>query len=266
MSKLFFSFLFLSLPFQAFCMDRWLEPVKFQDQQDFYIQGGLGILSQKNCNSILFYQTNEYLCEGKANFYFVFNNDTDGYVNFLIHNVRVTDQFGRPVRIVPMHEHLDRIRSSANLKTFFNIALGGLNLFCAHDAGRVDYCTSGHRDVHGFSHSRGRYGHHERFYEQGTYHSRALQRAAERESILMTAFLERGIQDEYQLKKFKYENFYLSSNTVPPHSVYSANFQVEVPKFMQVDLQYLYFTFDAGGEKHTFATFCGTPKSGRSYF
>ena len=264
MYKILFQLLIILLPFQTFCVDRYLQPVKFLDQQEFYIQGGMGILSQKR-NSIIFYPTNECLMNGKANFYFVFSNDSDRYENILVQNVRVTDQFGRSVRLIPVEEHLDRLRTSANWKTFFNFAIGAVDLFSTQNAGYVDYRKSNHRHVHGHI-GRTPYGHHEHSYEEGAYYSRALQRAAEREAILSTTFRERGIHDEYQMRKFRYENFYLSSNTVPPRGVYSANFQVDVPKFMEVDLQYLYFTFDVGGEMHTFAMYCGNWKNQRSFF
>lgn len=74
------------------------------------------------------------------------------------------------------------------------------------------------------------------------------------------------IGDEYAMRCSRYENFYLSSNTIPPHEVYSANFQIQVPKFMMHDLEYLYFTFNVGGDKHTFAMYTGECKQGRSLF
>jgi hypothetical protein len=258
MYKILFNLLFVLLPFQGFCIDRFLEPIKFQDQEEFYIQGGMGLLSQKQ-NSIIFYPTTPCLMDGKANFYFIFSNDSDRYENVLVQNVRVTDQYGRPVRMIPVQEHLDRLRSSANWKSFFNFAIGAIDLCLAQDAGRVDYHRSYQRNVHGFN-GRTCYGHHEQGCETGTYYSRALQRAAERESILAASFRERGINNEYQLRKMRYENFYLSSNTVPPRSVYSANFQIDVPRFMEVDLQYLYITFNVGCETHTFALHCGNSR------
>lgn len=262
MSNTLLKLIFILLPFQAFCLDRLLEPIRFADQQEFYIKGGMGILSQKK-SSVIFYSTTD-LMHGKANLYFVISNDSNNFINFLASNVQVTDQFGRPVRVVPVEEHLHRLRSEANMKTFFNIALGSLEVIgAAAGGGRVDYHKHGHTHAHGFKNFQP-YSHNETYFETGTYYSRTLQRAAEREAMLATCFRGQMIHDELDARRFRYENFYLSSNTIEPNSVYSANFHIEVPKFMLCDLQYLYFTFNVGGEAHRFAMYTGNAM-GRQY-
>ena len=168
--SMLFKLLLILLPFQAFCLDRFMIPVKNGNQKEIFIQGGMAYLSEER-NSVLFYQTTECLKNGNANFYFVISNNTGDYLNFLTHNLRVTDQFGRPVRIIPKEEHLSRLQTSANWKSFFNFAIGGLDLILSQDAGRVDYSRATHRNVHGHSShfdrrgaSHDRYHHHEDVY------------------------------------------------------------------------------------------------------
>jgi hypothetical protein len=262
--SILFKLLFIVLPLQAFCIDRFMVPFKIENQQEIYIQGGLALQSEKT-NTVLFYQTTELLQDGKGNFYFVISNQTPNYINFFPHNVRVTDQFGRPIRIVPIQEHLDRIRTTANWKTVFAVVGGGLQLFNAQSAGRIDYSRAVHHNSFGQSHSFNRrtghtyndYRHHQDTYEHGTIHCEALRRAAEREALLEMSISNCAIKDEFQMRKARYENFYLSSNTIFPRAVYSANFQIDVPKYIQLDLQHLYFHFDVQGQTHTFCIYCG---------
>lgn len=93
-----------------------------------------------------------------------------------------------------------------------------------------------------------------------TIYSDELRQQAQRRVAQDANYRDAEIKTEYQNWEYGLNNFYFDSTTIFPGSFYSANFQIEVPKEIEKDLQYLLFTYKVGNEKHTFSFYCSEVK------
>lgn len=238
--------------------DRYLYAMKAPEQEEILVQGA-PILASEQEHSVLMYQTCKGVKRGRGNFYFILTNGGGDSFNFYASNLRVSDQCGRPVRVVPKRELIADKRGEKNRKSFLSDLLYIFDLFAADDAGTVE-CES---------HSVSKLRKHRKSCwvdesvcktevtsSKSTLYCDALRRQALRQADEDEARREGAIKGNYEQWKYKLSNFYLDSNTIFPHSDYAANFQIEVPKKIEKELEYLVFTYDVGDETHSFRYDC----------
>jgi len=249
--------------FSSLCFsEKYIQPLKYPGQNEILINGGAVIESNK-VNSITMFQTCEKFNYRKGNFHFVVMNRTDHPINLYWHNLRVTDQFGRPIPIVPKQDLIANKRRDKNWDMFFSGVKTCNDLDRARDAGRVD--TYSHTSEH-YGHHKHKAGSHgwknksEHGYNESTTTSStyvgALSYQAEQEALREAAAREHAIEGNYQDWKHDISNFYFASTTLFPGQPYATNIQVDIPKAIEKDLQFLLFTFDMDGEEHTFCFHC----------
>lgn len=265
-NKIKLSFIVALLFCNAAFAERYIQPTKYNDQEEVLVQGGTITISHKN-NAVAMFQTSETLKGRRGNFHFVLTNNTDRPINFYFENLRVTDQWGRPVRVVPKQELISDRKSKRNWESFGSALITGMDTINAQSAGDVSYRshTSGNSysriNTHG---SRGwsntAIAGHSSSTTTGTMHVEAYRQQALRQAGQDAAIRDHAIDSKFEESKYRLNNFYFDSNTIFPGSEYAANFQIQVDKNVERDLQYLLFTYDMGGEKHTFCYYCGYEK------
>lgn len=259
-------FLFFNYGFAERC----ILPMRHGNHEEIYIQGGKALLSNGLNSSIMMFNTCPKLKGQRGNFYFSIANHTRLPLHFLVHQLTVTDQWGRRVRVVPKQELIHVKKRQKSWKLFFSGLLTGLQSIDAESAGDIEYrsCTDTRIDTsirNRDSHRNGNSAIHERARSKthATIHSEALRQQAQRE-IDRDAAVRRGrIRADYNYWKHGLTNYYFDSRTLFPEDIYGANLQIEVPKGVEQDLEYLIFTFDLAGEKHSFSFYCGNHRANR---
>lgn len=243
--------------------DRYIVPTKYDYQEEVLIQGASIIVSNKN-NTFSMYQTSEEIKDNRANFYFGFSNSTDRPITLYFSNLKVTDQWGRPIRVIHKNEHIDNKKSERNWRIFASALSAGLQSANAQNAGRIDYQTQSSGSFCSNSNSYGSTGWSRQSvngygnsYSQGTIHCEALRQQALRQVQEDASNRDHAIQNNYASWEHGLNNFYFDSTTVFPGTLYSANFQIEVPRHLEKELEYLVFTFEIENETHTFCFYCG---------
>jgi hypothetical protein len=263
MKMKFKTFLFFSLLFSNFCFsEKFIYPTKYEHQEEILVQGASVILSKKT-HSISMYQTSESLYNRKANFYFSVLNNTEKNVNFYFSNLKVTDQWGRDINVVDKSKLIAQKKSEKNWKAFGSALCTGLESMDAQKAGTINYQTKTHENhysnynIHGsngWAHGSS-YGVNSST-TTGTIHCEALRQHALRQVEINSQYRNDIIQMDYQNHEYDLNNFYFDSTTLFPGNLYAANFQIDIPKNIEKNLQYLIFTYDIGGENHTFCFYC----------
>jgi len=247
--------------------DRQLQLAKYDGQEELYEKGGLMLFSSKQ-NDILFYQTSSTLKYNKANFYFSFTNCGDKPVNINENSLTVTDQFGRRIRVVPKSE-LVKTKQKAHSWAMFSANLSELaNTMEASKAGDTTVHTHAHGQAvtDSAKYKRGKLKTSE--HTNTTYtdcSSTYIRSEAERQRALtetrQEAALRRlAINNEMNQFENKMDDNYFAAQTVYPEEAFSANLQIDVPKEIEKDLQYIYFYFNVDGEQHIFAVYAGCKK------
>lgn len=243
--------------------ERYIKPLRNNDQEEILIQGASVIVSNK-INNILMYQTCETIINNKGNFYFSTSNRTGRPINLYFSNLKVTDQFGRSVKVVHKNEILSKKRTEKNWQNFASCLSVGLESMKANEAGKIDYRSQTHNNfnsnfratssgewatgsINGYSTST----------TQGTIQCEALRRQALRQVEEDAVYRNNLIQATYDDWEYKISNYYFDSTTVFPDITYMANFQIELPSYIEKDLQYLFFNFEIDHEIHTFCFYCG---------
>lgn len=256
--KLFiFSFFLCSHCFAG----KYLAPTKYEDQEEILVQGSPIIVSHKT-HEVSMYQTLEKITTGRANFYFTLTNNGDRPFNFYFQNLKVSDQFGRPIEVVHKTELIQDKNSSKNWQFFGSAIQSFADSLEAERAGKIDYHS--HTDNH-FGSCTNTIGSHgwastaqngyNSTVSSGSVHSEALRQQALRQAREDSAIRSSQIQDTFDTWEEKINNFYFDSNTVFPKTSYSANFQIKIPRHIEKSLRYLLFTYEVGGETHTFCFF-----------
>ena len=260
-------FLALSFLFCNICFaERYIQPTKYDYQEEILIQGGSVIASNK-INSVLMYQTSETINNRKGNFYFILSNQTDRPINFYISNFRVTDQWGRPIRIVRKKEIIAHKKSSKKWALFASAICTGLESANAQNAGIVNYQshTNGNFNSNFNAYGSGGWVNgsvsgYNSSTTSGTVQIEALRQQAQRRVQRNAQQRNNTIQANYDDWEYRLYNFYFDSTTILPGNAYATNFQIDVHKNIEKNLQYLLFTYDMGGEEHTFCFYCGQEK------
>jgi len=228
-------------------------PTFYDHQKEVLIDGGSATLSQKE-NSILMFQTSKNLKGRRGNFYFSMMNLTDESVNFYPSNLRVTDQRGRSVRVVTKEELLSSNRRENNTLLFLSAISTGLGAYNASNTGTMNYQTQS-RTIN----NRGLYSTTTSY---GTIHSEGLRQQAVRNVEIDGAVRNSEIKKDFKDTEYGISNFYLDANTIFPESEYAANFQIDIPKEIETELEYLIFTYCIGSEEHSFCYHCPDVKRG----
>lgn len=261
MKSTLFSLLLLSTPFLGFA-DHCIYPAKYPDQKEVLVQGGIILISEKT-NSASIYQTCEAIENRKANFYFEIFNKEERPINFYFQDLQVTDQNGRPIRIVPKQELIANKQSQANWKLFASTLCEGIDTLNAEEAGRIDYyshSSTRHRSQRSVFGSEGWAQSNTHAATTTTTHgvvySEALRRQAIREAqedahIRNTVILGDAAAWETNLRQN-----YFDSSTIAPDSIYGANIQIDIPRQIEKELEYLVFTVNVGEEAHSFCFYC----------
>lgn len=242
--------------------NHYIQPTKGEGQEEILVQGASVLASNKQ-NSVLMYQTSEKLTKGKANFYFILENHSESPINFYFQNLQVTDQWGRPIQVVHRQKHLENKNSEKNWKLFASAVNTVVDSAEADKAGTVNYksqtdsYSSTNVNVIGSDGwRRGQIFSGGHSSTRGKVECEALRRQAQREVWSDAQNRDHSIQTSYKRWEHGLSNYYFDSNTVFPNSSYAANFQIAVPKSLEKELEYLFFTYDVNGETHTFVYYC----------
>lgn len=236
-----------------------IHPAKYADQEEILEKGGMMLLSKKN-NDILMYQTQETIKKSRANFFFTISNFSDKTINLYTHNVRATDQWGRPIRIVPKRELIKNKKKETGWQLFSSGIISCIESDEANRAGKVTYRENTHAREH--THYRHRGGRtsasgvvdtHLDSTTYGSIHNEAERQRALRAVRHESALREQAILNQQAHFEEGMQNNYFDAETIYPEEIFSANVQIEVPKNILKDLEFILFHFDLGEEQHSFA-------------
>lgn len=244
------SFLFCNICFA----ERYIQSTKYENQEEIFIRGGSAIASDK-INYVLMYKTSNTIINRKGNFYFELANRTEKPIHFYLSNLRVTDQWGRPVRIVSKNELIANKKSSKDWDLLASSLRKDRDTKDAQNAGNVSYQSQSNCNMYGSGGCA-----NEKYSSTATVHVEALSQLAKRQAQIDAQERNNIIQSNYEDWEYCLNNFYLETTTVFPGHSYAANFQIDMHKDIEKDLQYLLFTYDIGGEEHTFCFYCGREK------
>lgn len=261
MKTMFFALMLLSTTLLCFA-DHCIQPLKYPDQKEVLVQGGVILISEKtNCASI--YQTCEEIENRKANFYFEVLNKGEHPINLYFQDLRVTDQAGRPIRIIPKQELIANKKSQANWRLFTSTLCEGIDTINAEEAGRVDYyahSTTHHRarrSVFGSEGwAQGSVSASTTSTTHGVVYSEALRRQAVREAQEDAHIRNTAILGECAAWESNLRQYYFDSSTIAPNDLYGANIQIDIPRQVEKELEYLVFTVYVGEESHSFCFYC----------
>lgn len=235
-----------------------IHPTKYYDLEKIYLMGEPIFLSKKN-NSVLMYQTGKKIKYHKANFYFALFNQSEKPINFLFTNLKVTDQKGRPVKVLHKNAIIEGKRKRKSLELLCSAIIAGLDDFNVSQAGRVNAFSEANTSYFSNTSSYTSQGYMRN--ESSTYmttnttttfYSDALQRQAERQ--VQIDYQNRVVAINRGFESFCYgmHRYYFDSHTVFPGRLYAANFQIYISKEMEEELEYLFFTYEVDGEEHCF--------------
>ncbi|CDR33408.1 hypothetical protein [Criblamydia sequanensis] len=243
--------------------DRYIQPLKYEDQNEILVQGGV-VLQSKKVNTVAMYQTSYTLQNRKGNFYFSILNETGSPINFYFTDLKVTDQNGRPVKVLHKNELISNKRSDRDWNRFM-AALDAANKKQEADKAGTTHVYSKTTDQHhsnfGLNSSQG-WAHGYANEQNESVTTTTIQNAAIRQQALKEAEIEAyhnnlAIEDTFQKWVAGLSNHYFDSSTIFPGQVYESNFQIEVPKRVERDLKFLIFYFKVGEEVHPFCYYLG---------
>lgn len=245
--------------------DRFIQATKYENQEEVFIQGCPVTVSNK-INSALMYQTCETLKDRKASFYFSLSNKTDKPINFLFSDLYVTDQSGKPIKIIHKKEIIAIKESSRKWKLIGSALRTNTDSINANNNGTVQYHSqTNDRFSSNLNRSENIAKSNIRTQNSsttsGTIHVEALRQQALRNVQNDAKSRNEAIQANYDDWIYRLHNFYFDSTTIFPGSTYSANFHIDIDKNIEEKLQYLIFTYHIGEEEHKFCFYCGKKKT-----
>ncbi|CRX39545.1 hypothetical protein [Estrella lausannensis] len=238
--------------------ERSIHPTKYEDQEEILENGGVMLLSSK-IHDVLIYQTQETIRGRRANFFFSITHYGDRPVNLYFESLTATDQMGRPLRIIPKRE---LIRSKKQ-QTRWNLFASGL-VECL-EADRAN--NAGDTTIHTVTRKRERvrYQGDERrgrpinvesaatYTSCGVIHNEAERQRALRAVRHEASARNSAIVARQQIFEEDMHSHYFDAQTIYPDENFAANFQIEIPKTVEKDLQFILIHLDLGEERHTFA-------------
>jgi hypothetical protein len=239
-----------------------LFPQKYGDQEEVLEQGASILISKKN-HTVLMYQTCESIEKRSANFFFAVKNNGEIPLNIYFDNLKVTDQFGRQVQVVHKNKLIEREGGKKSWDQFWSASQTQSDYAKAEKAGDITSCSNTSTNYNSNFNS---YGSNQKTScnLQGNSQSRtvntvqveALRQQAYRQADIDAQYREMSITANYNSNVASIQDYYFDSSTVFPSQTYRANFQIQMNKTIEKDLEYLYFTFFFDGEEHTFCFYC----------
>lgn len=244
--------------------ENYIQPIKYCHQEEILINGGSVVVSNK-INSVQMYQTSKTIKNGLANFHFIVINKTNNPINFYFSSLQVMDQCGRPLKVASKKELIENKKCLKKWSLFGSMLSSGAKMVNAQNAGKVYYKSNSNSSFN--SHSHGLINSSVSEYASstttGAMEIEAFRQQAERQVLLDARHQDSSIEANYADFKYALNNFYFDSTTVFPGTAYAANFQIEIDRKIEKELQYVFFTYQLGGEEHTFCFFCGEKKRSR---
>lgn len=237
-------------------------PCKMEGQNELLMQGEKLIISRKQ-HGVLLYQTDRILKNGDCRFYLACSNNSDTPLNLYFQNLSVTDQWGRPIRVVRKEELIAKKKTKTRWKRFASALCTGLESYNAQSAGDISFKTNTIDNYYLNGSSMGSNGWVNTYGNiygssstNGTIHCEALKRQAMQQVNLQSQARSAMIEDEYQDYEFAIKNNYFDSNTLFPNDLNERIFQISVPKNIENQLEYIFVNLDISGERHTFCFYC----------
>ncbi len=253
--RLLLVFVFLALTSFADAYTMYLLPSKQPGTEIVFRKGEPYLRSKKNVQ-ITVAQLDHVLRKDRASFSFSMMNTTGNPITMMPHNLRVTDQYGRRIRVVSKSELVRNAENRAWWKRAVSGALLVLDHVNAEENAKsrsrlkavetqtemrpCGETTFSHRVIEAKEDSYDRYA-------AWRGHQAANDDAARREAL---------ISREQRRKTVGYLDYYLDANTIFPGETYAANFQIALPPQIKRQLDVLLISFDVAGEEHTFCFSC----------
>ncbi len=191
-------------------------PYKTDGIGDFLIEGEAHLFSQRRHYVILHNPEEPLLKKGRGDLKLTYANNSHQPVNVYYENLRVTDQWGRPIPVV---------KKEAILKKETNSQAWG-DLF------------SGLSDSIDFQNAR----------KEGF---EVMDKVGQKN---FDNYIERQERNKESVSEIK--TTYFDSSTLLPNSLKTSYFRISVPKHIENQLQYLFVNLDMDGETHTFCVYC----------
>ncbi len=189
---------------------------------------------------------------------------------FIFKNLSVTDQWGRPIRVLKKEEMIAKKKTKARWKQFASALCTGLQSYNAQSAGDIkfhsnttdNYYFNGRSSVlGGWVNSSGNiYGSSS---TSGTIQCEALKRQAMQEVNMQGQLRSAMIEEECKEYESTMKSCYFDSNTLFPNVLHESIFQIAVPRNIENQLEYLFINLDVGGERHTFCFYCANQSRGK---
>jgi hypothetical protein len=241
-------------------------PIKMGEQNELLIQGQTLLVSGKH-NPVVMCHTEDIMKNGQGTFYFACANNENFPINLYFQNLSVTDQWGRPIKVIKKEELIAKKRTKTRWKKFASALCTGLEACNAQSAGDINYRSSTNNVYHINGKSNGSNGRVNSSGNiigssstEGIIHCEALSRQAMRQVRIDSQARMALIEGECQDYEFIIKNSYFDSNTLFPNALYESFFEIDVPRQVEKQLEYIYVTVDFGKERHSFCFYCAKPK------
>lgn len=138
MKKFFLIAIAICICTTGFSANYGIIPCKMEDQNEFLFQGKTLLVSQKQ-HKVLLYPKNKILKNGNCGFYLGCLNNGKVPINLYFQNLSVTDQWGRPIRVLKKEAMI----AKKGTETCWNqcmFALGcGLLSYSAQEMGCINF-------------------------------------------------------------------------------------------------------------------------------
>ena len=243
-----------------------LVPLKMAEQHEWLRQGQTLWVSGKH-NPVSVCSTEKVMKNGKGTFFISCSNNAEFPINLYFQNVSITDQWGRPIRLIHKEELIEKKKSQTRWAQFASALCTGLDACSAQNAGDIHFQSNtsetyrvnqSNHGANGWNNNHGSM--HGSSSTSGTIHCEALKRQALEQVTRDGQARKALITNEYENYESSYNHHYFDSNTLLPQTCYESFFHIAIPKDIEKNLEYLFVNVDLGGERHTFCFYCAHPK------
>ena len=188
----------------CFASEYKITPMKMEMQNELLIQGNTLLVSGQH-NPVILCQTEKTVKDDFGTFYVACANNESYPINLYFQNLTVTDQLGRPIRVVPKEELISKKKTKTYWKQFASALCNGLESCNAQKAGDITFQSNSRENFYfnkrsvgtsGWVNSNGNiYGSTS---TNGTIHCEALKRQAMNEVNLNGQMRAAKIEGEYK--------------------------------------------------------------------
>lgn len=222
--------------------------IKTQNVEEFWDRGGL-ILNSTKQHQVSMYNVDANILGGKANFFFIIDNRSDDYVNFLESDLVVIDQIGNFIPLVKKHDVMKNIRSKSSMKKLFSGLLVGMSHAGQPDAGVTQYSSNTRGSIRGNRVGQINYDSQTTgyVYDQNARYQQLQQNAREAQAI------ENQLSVNEEIKLNGADNYYFANTTLSPRTAQGFNIQINIPKNLLPTLTTLNFHYFVNREEHVFS-------------